>query len=216
MTFLSLVRFVVVKGLLASGFMRLWYKLYQFLWERSRRAPLRRFSSLKDLVVYVRGLKWRPDTWRELFDAVSHPDAVQWRANNDPKSFIGDCDEFAVYQAAVVNNEVGHGMVPIGGVIPPQGWENIWYARLLTVMWIKTGGSEWEGNRKGFGGHNVCLIRYTDGKWAYMDYGYPSEPRATVQEVVNDVRVTYAQEFHPLGFAVADPVTLRVILTGLD
>ena len=83
-------------------------------------------------------------------------------------------------------------------------------------MWNKTGGSEWEGNRNGLGGHNVCLIRYWDGTFAYMDYGMPSTPRATAQEVVEDVRKRYAQEYEPFGWAVADPTTLKVIHASLE
>lgn len=188
---------------LKSGIARLWYKLYQFLWERNKRERLQRFPDIQDLVDYVRTLKWRADTWRELGDAISSAEAVQWRADHDPKRFIGDCDEFGVYQAAVLNNEL----------VADQNWSSdlgIYRGDLLTVMWYKTGGKEWEGNRNGFGGHNVCLLTYDDGTYSYMDYGWPSVRRETIQEVVEDVRLRYAQVFQPIGWAVSDPVTLKV------
>jgi hypothetical protein len=192
---------------LKSGIARFWYKLYQFLWERNKLAELKRFPDIEDLVNYVRGLKWRADTWRELGDAVSSAEAVQWRANNDPRALIGDCDEFGVYIAAVFNNELAKVSNWSGDI----GFER---GDLLTVMWYKTGGKEWEGNRNGFGGHNVCLISYKDGGYSYMDYGWPSIKRATIQEVVEDVRLRYAQVYQPIGWAVSDPVTLKVKQTG--
>lgn len=204
--FYRIARYFVIKVYFGFGIARLWYLTYQAIWEpKSKRAPLKRFYSIEDLARYVSELKWRPDTWRELWDAVSAPTAVQWRDYNDPESFIGDCDEFAVYIAAVLSSERHE---------PP--FHGIRSARLLTVMWNKTGGSEWEGNRNGLGGHNVCLIRYWDGTFAYMDYGMPSTPRATAQEVVDDVRKRYAQEYEPFGWAVADPTTLKVLYASLE
>jgi len=188
---------------LTSGLARVWYKFCQWRDERGKRTPIRRFDDLDVLVEYVRTLKWRADSWRELWDSVNSPEAVQWRADNDPKRFIGDCDEFGVYQAAVLNNELKDDALWSGAEIAG--------ANLLTVMWVKTGGREWAGNHNGFGGHNVCLISYRDGNFAYMDYGYPSVKRATVQEVVEDVRIRYAQEYQPIGWAVSDPLTLKVI-----
>lgn len=186
------------------GIAQFWYKLYQLLWERaSKKRPLRRFDDLGTLVRYMRDMKWRADTWRQLFDAVSSPQAVQYLADTEPGHFIGDCDEFGVYQAAVINNEL----------IDNPRWSglSLMHCKLLTVMWYKVGGEEWEGNRKGFGGHNVCLLRYVDGTFAYMDYGWPSTRRDTIQEVVEDVRKRYAQAYLPLGWATSDPLSLRVV-----
>lgn len=202
-SFLLKAVMLVALFLLRSGVARLWYKGYQWLWERNKRAPLKRFPDMQDLVDYVKTLKWRADTWRELADAISSPEAVQWRADNEPRRLIGDCDEFGVYEAAVIQNETAR----------DSAWSadlGIVSACLLTVMWYKTGGLEWEGNRNGLGGHNVCLIMHNGG-WSYMDYGWPSKKRKTIQEVVEDVRLRYAQEYEPLGWAVSDPNTLRVL-----
>jgi len=182
---------------LRSGLARFWYKLYQFIWERNKRTPIRRFTTLPDMVKYMRDMKWRADTWRELGDAISSPEAVQYRADNNPEHFIGDCDEFGIYQAAIINNELAD----------DPNWSNlgILNAKLLSVMWYKT------GDHKGFGGHNVCLIAYTDGTYSYMDYGWPQARRETVQEIANDVRLRYATPCQSLGCAVSDPRSLKVL-----
>lgn len=75
---------------LRAGIYRLWSKMYQAIWERQR-VPLKKFESLTDLVTYIRTLKWRPDTWRQLWDTFSNPYHIQYIANTDPKRAIGDC-----------------------------------------------------------------------------------------------------------------------------
>lgn len=186
---------------LKSGAARLWYKLYQFLWERNKKEPLAHYANLDELAACVRTLKWRADTWREIGDAIGSAETVQYRINHDPRRFIGDCDEFGVYEAAIVNKELSD---------DPNWSQDLELLRgdLLTVMWYKTREFRWEKN--GFGGHNVCLLSHTDGTFSYMDYGWPSERRQTIQEVVEDVRVRYAQFYKPVGWAVSDPVTLKV------
>lgn len=173
-----------------------WSKIYQFLYERKTRMPLKRFPGLAELVFYVRELKWRADSWLELGDAVSHPEAVQWRAENVPSKFIGDCDEFGIYQAAVIQNELMHK--------PDWGHLGMVKADTLSVLWYKTGGESWEGNYLGFGGHNVCLIKYKDGRYAYMDYSFPSVKCSTIAEVAELVRKNYAQEYISLGHVQSD------------
>lgn len=65
-------------------------KFYQFFFER-RRESLYQYQDLAELVKTVRTFKWRADTWRQLWDTISHPEHVQWLANNDPRRFVGDC-----------------------------------------------------------------------------------------------------------------------------
>jgi hypothetical protein len=185
------------------GIMRLWSNIYAWLWERKTQAPLQRFEGLGELVSFIRTLKWRMDTWRELWDSVSSIGAIMWRALNRPDKAIGDCDEFGRLSACVIRNELRDNRAWGGGDIDT--------AFLLTVMWKKTGGQEWTSNKKGYGGHNVCLIRYTDGYWSYMDYGMPSTPRLEIAEVVKDVRDRYAQVYQPLGYAFHDPETLQLV-----
>ena len=340
---LPLIRWIMFLYL-KSGLARRWYKIYQFVWERGKKSELRRFAALGDMVKYMRDMKWRADSWRELGDAINSPEAVQWKADNVPGHFIGDClpvdtkvlreglfgameevrlldlkvgdniaadhrrigptvevtaiihkgllptlkfvldngrelfctaehrlilaprwwerlfggtgkelmacfvrvgdrllgpknpkvlfwgpgsvlsvmditveggrfylpdsgiivhncDEFGVYQAAVVNNELAD---------QPQ-WSSMGLtgASLLTVMWCKTGDEV--GRFGGLNGHNVCLLTYDDGQFAYMDYGWPSKKRATIQEVADDVRTRYAGTFLPIGWAVSNPRSLKVL-----
>ena len=185
------------------GLMRLWSAIHAWIWERNKQEKLQRFDGIGSLVVYIRNLKWTADTWRELGDAISSIGHIQWRADHEPKKLIGDCDEFGRYSACVIENELTDN--------PYWGGGDLDGAFLLTVMWKKTGGEEWESNRKGYGGHNVCLIMYEDGTWAYMDYGMPSTRRVSIEEVVKDVRDRYAQVYEPLGWTVSDPWDLTMV-----
>lgn len=184
-----------------TGIMRVWSNFIAWLYERKTWAPLPRFASMTDLVKTIRTLKWRMDTWRGLFDWISSVGAIAWRMENDPKRAIGDCDEFGRLSACVIRNELAN-----DGAWSMSGIHTTW---LLTVMWKKTGGDEWESNRKGYGGHNVCLIQYSNGTWAYMDYDFPRARRNSIEEVVKDIRDRYAQEYLPLGWATSDPWTLK-------
>jgi hypothetical protein len=168
-------------------------KFYQFFFER-RRETLYQYRDLAELVSTMRTLKWRADTWRQLWDTISHPEHVQWLANNDPGRFIGDCDDHASYEAQVFTEQF-------------QGsrWQNltVFGAEILTVMW--------RGEK--YGGHNVCLIKLLDGEskpfYCYMDYGWPSKIRSTVQEVVKDVMDKYAPTAVSLGWARNETPTLK-------
>ena len=180
-----------------------WSRIYRALFE-GKRAPVREFKTLTDLVLYVRGFKWRADSWRQLFDAVGHPEHVEWLAQNDPDKFIGDCDEFAVYQAHVISTQPS----------VAESW-HIKKAEVMSVTWYKFGGEAETGNPMGYGGHNVCLIQLEEGKWCYQDYGFPSAPRDTIYEVANDARVRYAPQSVLLGYVRYTP-TLKFIEVGIE
>ena len=149
------------------GLYGLWSKVYRFVAE-GHRHPIRDFADLSDLVRYLRDMKWRPDTWRQLWDAVSHPEHVQYLADTDPQRFIGDCDDFAAYEMEVIETQLkNHNSWGIVG------------ANMMSVGWYQPG--------QGIDGHNVCLLRYGDGTYAYMDYEWPSQKRGTIREVMTDV-----------------------------
>ena len=169
--------------------MQYWSKFYASVWERKNRLPLKRFDDIKGLVSYIRKLSWRADGFKELGDAISDIEAIQWRAENTPKLF-GDCDEFARYNACVISNEK---------------WNK---TSFLTVMWHSL---------EGYGGHNVCLINYDDGTFAFMDYSLSHAKHQTIAQVVEEVRTIYAKTpFEPLGYAVSDPWTLKPLLVSVD
>ena len=180
--------------------MRFWSNLYALIWQRkTRNTPLKRFESLSDLVSYIRTLKWRADSWRELWDATSSIGHIQWRADNEPEKFIGDCDEFGRYSAAVMRNELQNNTRSALGIETTY---------LLTVMW-KNKGEPGSTDHAGYGGHNVNLIKFRDGTWAYMDYGWPSTRVDTIAEVVQKVRDAQANSWEPLIYAWHDPLTLK-------
>ena len=179
--------------------MRFWSRLHAWLFERKTQEPLKRFEDLGKLVAYVKTLKWRPDTWRDLWDATSSIGAIQWRATYEPHKLIGDCDEFGRYSACVIRQELDNG-----------GWAGfgIKESYLLTIMWKNITEST---------GHNVCLIEYWDGTFAYMDYGMPSVKRPTIEDVVADVRHRYNNsEFVGLAWAVSNPETLHCLGVALE
>ena len=162
-----------------------WSHIYRFLFER-KRAPLPSFGFLADLVVFVRGLKWRPDTWRQLWDAVSHPNHVMWLALNDPGKLVGDCDDFFAFNAEVLATQ-----------FRLQPWRDrvMTDFQMLTVQWWKSEG--------GFGGHNVCLITDSEGKFAWMDYDFPSAWFDSLDAVVDNIMSRYAADGICNGYAVS-------------
>jgi len=176
-----------------SGLYSLWSKTYQFIWEY-KRTPLKEFNNIEELATYMYKLKWRPDTWKELWDATSHPEHVQWLADNEPSHFIGDCEEFAIYIATVVDTQLS-----CSGCC--ANWKFIG-ADMLTVMWY-TPKTE-ENGRWSVGGHNVALIKNANGSFSYMDYGVPSWPRHTIDEVIHDVMQSCAKDSILLSHAIHD------------
>jgi hypothetical protein len=99
---------------------------------------------------------------------------------------VHNCDEFAIYESNVLYNElynlnknfINEGMVG---------------AEVLTVCWRKSDDNKFEG-------HNVCLIKYDDGKFTYMDYGFPSKKVDSIDEIVNLVINKYTSDYHILGW----------------
>lgn len=180
--------------------MRFWSIVHAWLFERDTQAPLKRFDSISDLAKFVGTLKWRADTWKDLWDSVSSIGAIMWRALYAPGRAIGDCDEFGRLIACSIRNELW--------INPQWNGGGAHDAKLLTVMWRSASGA--------YEGHNVALLeygRFTGRKaYAYMDYGLPSDKRSTIEEVVADIRNRYSGGCAPLSFAVSDPGTLKPLL----
>jgi hypothetical protein len=99
---------------------RAWSNLYRFIWER-RREPLKNFASLKELVDYIRDFRWRQDGWRQLWDAASHPEHVQYLMQYHPDEGSGDCEDVSLYIGSVISRQFG---------IPCE---------TLSVMWVLGG-----------------------------------------------------------------------------
>ncbi|NDD84284.1 hypothetical protein EBZ38_08445 [bacterium] len=108
----------------------------------------------------------------ELGDAISHPEYVQWVIDNQKAPMGMDCDEHAVYIVAAIKNSLAlNNFLDV----------SVRDVELLTVCWL---------NKKGeYEGHNVALITNENFsiKYSYMDYGFPSNSRPTVEQLVDDI-----------------------------
>lgn len=172
-----------------------WSKLYRLIWERKyRNVALPVYHDIQQLVNFISTLTWVADGPKELFDAVSSPQKVEWIGRLGDRK-VGDCDEFAIYitNALSLNKEIGT-LQPFAGIFP------IKEVYFMTVPWAK-------GRDGKAGGHNVCLIEWAlsvGTGFSYMDYGFPSLARSTIREVVRDVRVQYAGQDDQVGYSLHD------------
>lgn len=184
---------------------RYWSRLYRLIWEyKYRNVELWSYKTFMDLVVTMRTCKWAKDGWHQLWDAFSYPGKVQHIINTVPEAdrFIGDCDEFAIYLANVITQNfkdyygagwgLDQGRFPMGynGLLAED-------AKVLTVMYVREDGS--------YGGHNVCLIYWRDGKYSYMDYDLPNTPESDIVSVVRQVMDKYAPKGTCIGWATHSP-----------
>jgi hypothetical protein len=133
---------------------------------------------------------WRPDSRQELGDAISLPQRVEYVAKWAVSKRAGDCDEFAIYNAATLNKSIREGKF--------TGDPYLREAFLMSVMWVDAGGK--------YGGHNVTLLERPFGPettyHSYMDYGLPSKARLDLREVVIDVLNRYCPGGTLLGYTV--------------
>jgi hypothetical protein len=166
----------VMKIYMWSGAYGAWSRFYQRIWE-SQRLPVEKFSSLDELGHYMQKFKWRADGWRQLGDAISHPEHVQWLMTTGAV-FIGDCEDFACYEVSVAKT-----------------LKEVKSAKIMTIIW----------HSDKYEGHNVCLIEYMDGTLSYMDYGPPSRSHwFKIEDVVSEVLSEYAPGATLLGVYFMD------------
>lgn len=145
-----------------AGIYLWWSKRYRKRWPLAKQSPLPGVNSPEAVMKKLKALKWTRDGARELWDAINSPQWVQFCVNTikagfeQPKGAL-DCDEFAVYSAAVL----------------PQTMKPV----VLNVFW-------WSYER-GPLGHNVCLYKndayYYIGNWGNIG------PFPTVPAVILDV-----------------------------
>jgi hypothetical protein len=154
-----------------------WSWTYRTLFEwKYRNIKLSTFDRYEGLLAVTRKLIWTADTWRQLGDAISRPERVEYVARWSINKRVGDCDEFAIYNVATLNKSLRE-RVFVGDL-------DLEAAYLLTVTWMKKDG--------GYGGHNVALLVKSDQGYQYMDYGIPSKTRNSVREIAMDVVNRYA------------------------
>lgn len=154
----------------------LWSKLYQFMFQKDFRAPIELHSGYSSIVNSMRsGKLYKSDGPRELWDAIGHPEYVQWVINKGEAPMGMDCDEHAIYIVAALNCAIKSGVFVDSTLLD---------AKLLTISWIDKKGK--------FGGHNVALLRtrvvtFYPYAYSFMDYGFPSKAKGSINEIVDDV-----------------------------
>lgn len=173
----------------------LWSHIYRFLFEqRFKHVKLTLVSTLRQAHQNVTKLKWTSDSWEQLFDAVSGPGKVEAIISGaEPQPDHGtDCDEFASYLSNVIDNSLVDGTTPL-----QDSERDLWEATIMSVMWVDASGK--------YGGHNVCLLEYRGNLttyFKYMDYGMPSIPCMTINDVARLVVDRYAPGGTKLAHAV--------------
>jgi hypothetical protein len=182
-------------GLYLSHVYRRWSRLYRWLWERKYNlVPLKSFTTFLDLARYLRTMVWVADGPLQLWDAISTPQAVQWRVDNREKKDVGDCDEFAIYISNVISTAMAQGKFADPHLVE---------VCFLTVTWMVPSTGE-------TGGHNVCGLKWKYPNYeayGYMDYGMPISSCFSWEEVAEAVRVRYtsAKDVVSLGWSRHTP-----------
>jgi len=160
---------------LRLGVYRLWSNIYRAIWERRfRDIPLKIFMDLKELGRYLQenSGKWKADSWKQLFDAVSYPAKAQEVFDGRYEATEGlDCDDYSAYITNVLDLSLAVTQLPVAN------------PRFFTVTWM----NGWK-----VGGHNVALVAVPDGGYAYMDYGMPTGHALTPDGVARNVINSYA------------------------
>jgi hypothetical protein len=181
--------FFIVIG---SRYYKNWSHFYQYIYERQYAGTLiNTYTGYPDLHATIQTCTWVADGTKELGDAFSSAEYIQHVINDGGDRKIGDCDEFAIYNASAILKSIAAG-----------SWkdEAIKTCYLLTVRWRtreKPVSAE---------GHNVCLIALADGTYRYVDYFAPSPAYKTIHEVVLKVIDDYAgvDRADCIGWSVAD------------
>lgn len=188
----------IVSYLFVKYVYRYWSKLYQFLWEREfSQYGIRIYNNLDELVQVIQTCKWVSDGWKQLGDAFSSPEKVQYIIDNYEDKSIGDCDDFACYITNAIHTAFYNKKLPF----LLQNKTMVLDANILTVMWCDP--------TNGFGGHNVCLLNSYNKidrrlYLSYMDYGYPRYQKESKEKIVEAVVSSYAPNAKCLGWAIHD------------
>lgn len=174
------------------GLMRIWSEYYRKE-KNKERVPVRGYSSYSDLAATMKKQVWVADGASELWDAVAHPEHVQWKIDNNIRE-IGDCDEFAVYECAAIS---------------ASSFNLLDAPLMMSITWAVE--FSYKVDRRVYG-HNVCLLKFADGKYRYMDYGEPVGPFDTLEEVRDAVIARYnLTPAVSLGYAIHGPYTLELV-----
>lgn len=130
-----------------------WSRLYRWLWQRRYCGTvLLWYASFAELEHDLGLIQWKADGWKELWDAISTPQATWARHLSGEGS--NDCDDISIYAADRIADMVRRGVQFKKPPIPTT-------IGLLSVPWVDLDGKA--------GGHNVCVFRFgPDLTWAYV------------------------------------------------
>lgn len=125
-----------------TRYLRKWWTLvYRALGaHRYSAVPVRyRELTLDETRSTVGTLKWAPDGWRELGDAVGSPERTQWALNliqtgHPQPNMAMDCDDFAAWCSACLQERYS--------------------PRVMSFYWLEGGSIK---------GHAVCLFKTDEG-----------------------------------------------------
>ena len=168
-----------------------WSRLHRYLFDGvAKNTTLPTFTTVEEVGWYIRGFSWRPDSWIDLGDAICSPEMVWYRYLNGIQG-AGDCDEFAVFLANVIEKSIEAGT-----------WRSsISDPDILTVTWMNPDGS--------LSGHIVCLLQFvrTEAPWSYgyMDYDLPRWCGTSENDAAQAVLRRYAPGGELIGWAVHSP-----------
>lgn len=171
--------------------------LYRWVFERRYRdVPVSLYSSIDELVRFIRRQVWTADGLSQGWDAFSYPGKIEMIGQQGDHK-IGDCDEFALYIAYALRESAKAGRIEIFSPTDEVGINPC----VLTVCWVNPNGSA--------GGHNVAFWQAGTTSY-YMDYGHPSKfVRGTVDDAIGAVIQRYAKPSASCcGWSLRDPYTL--------
>lgn len=187
----------VVVTELKCGYHDTWVNLQRTIHEQGYNdVEISTYRTYDELVLAMDRVVWTGDGLSRGFESVSVPGRVEDIIQKDGKRPDVDCDDFAVYEVAALNRSVERGVFT-GDLVQ---------ASMLSVIW------QWKTD--GITGHAVALLeRNIEGRrmFSYMDYGGPSEPRDSLDKVVQDVVrdyngarpvVAYTQDVDPKNYGL--------------
>lgn len=196
----------IVIGLKVYAF---WSRIYRFIWHRQYSSPKGSLYSplaqnLEPRVAQeaMDKVRWRPDRFKELWDAVGSPHWFQYvvdqvNLGEQQPSGANDCDEYATWAASVVNKSYN--------------------PHMLTVTWIEEVPSDNGSTRYKIGGHNLCFLCWpmlldTNAKLMYRHLGNwgLSQTFRSSEELLTDILSYGGKKRHLLAWAIWTPDMARV------
>lgn len=166
-----------------------WSRVYQWLREKCKweQVSIPLFPSFAKIEEITGSMIWREDTWRELWDAISMPQAVYGKHLKGQKE--GDCDDISIFAAYCI--EQARHQVDLGKTVTEVG--------LLTCPWVlQTNGKT--------GGHNVCAFAYRENggvKWAWISNWFKGEIQWNLDSKEDIIRAMIGTRAISLGWAFA-------------